>query len=81
MVFNKIDAYTFTEKDEDDLSPKTKENYSLPDLKKTWMASHKEKALFISALNRTNLEELRELVYEDVKRIFQVRYPYNNFLY
>ncbi|HLP10859.1 MAG TPA: GTPase HflX [Flavobacteriales bacterium] len=82
MVFNKIDAYTFTEKDEDDLTPATKDNLSLADLKKTWMADHKgQKAIFISAQNRTNLAELRELVYEDVKRIFQVRYPYNNFLY
>jgi GTP-binding protein HflX len=81
VVFNKIDAYTFTEKDEDDLTPSTKENLSLADLKKTWMGGHKEKAIFISALNKTNLAELREIVYADVKRIFQVRYPYNNFLY
>ncbi|HYG53160.1 MAG TPA: GTPase HflX [Flavobacteriales bacterium] len=82
MVFNKIDAYSFKEKDKDDLTPATKENLSLADLKKTWMATHKgQKAIFISALNKTNMNELRELVYEDVKRIFKVRYPYNNFLY
>jgi len=82
MIFNKIDAYSFIEKAEDDLTPITKENFSLDDLKKTWMAkSNNSKCIFISATNKTNFTELRALIYEDVKRIFQVRYPYNNFLY
>lgn len=82
MIFNKIDAYSFIEKAEDDLTPITKENFSLEDLKKTWMAkSNNSKCIFISATNKTNFAELRAMIYEDVKRIFQVRYPYNNFLY
>jgi GTPase len=82
MIFNKIDAYSFTEKAEDDLTPITKENFSLEDLKKTWMADHNNsKCIFISATNKTNFAELRSIIYEDVKRIFKVRYPYNNFLY
>ncbi len=82
MIFNKIDAYSFIEKAEDDLTPITKENFSLEDLKKTWMADqNNSKCIFISATNKTNFAELRSIIYEDVKRIFKVRYPYNNFLY
>ncbi len=82
MVFNKIDAFRFEEKDEDDLTPKTRENYSLDDLKKTWMGSGDEKnALFISAEKRTNINLLRQQLYEMVKDIHAVRFPYDNFLY
>lgn len=82
MVFNKIDAYSFIEKDEDDLTPRTKKNFTLDELKKTWLAKlNNEKCIFISAQNRENISELRELMYSEVKRIFAVRYPYNNFLY
>lgn len=82
MVFNKIDAYSFIEKDEDDLTPKTRENYSLDELKKTWLARmNNNQCIFISAQKRININELRELMYAEVKRIFAVRYPYNNFLY
>jgi len=82
MVFNKIDAFSFEEKDEDDLTPKTRENYSLDDLKKTWMGSGDEKnALFISAEKRTNINLLRQQLYEMVKDIHAVRFPYDNFLY
>lgn len=82
MVFNKIDAFRFEEKDEDDLTPKTRENYSLDDLKKTWMGSgDKNNALFISAEKRTNINLLRQRLYEMVKDIHAVRFPYDNFLY
>lgn len=82
MVFNKIDAFRFEEKDEDDLTPKTRENYSLDDLKKTWMGSgDKKNALFISAEKRTNIDLLRQRLYEMVKDIHAIRFPYDNFLY
>jgi GTP-binding protein HflX len=81
MVFNKIDAYTFIEKEADDLTPATKENLSLDELKKTWMAKSEHPALFISAKTRENLEEFRKIIYEEVKKIHIKRYPYNNFLF
>ena len=81
IVFNKIDQYTFTPKEEDDLTPITKENISLEDLKKTWMAKSSNDAIFISALNKTHFEELRDLLYERIKELHIQRYPYNNFLY
>jgi GTP-binding protein HflX len=81
MIFNKIDAYTFIEKDSDDLSPVTKENLNLDDLKKTWMANANTPALFISAKKRENIEEFRKILYEEVKKIHTERYPYNDFLY
>ncbi len=81
MVFNKIDAYRFIEKQEDDLSPIEKENYSLDDLKKTWMADAEYSSAFISAKKRTNIADLRQLLYEEVKKIHIRRYPYNSFLY
>ncbi|TAL78154.1 MAG: GTPase HflX [Bacteroidetes bacterium] len=82
IIFNKIDAFSHTVKDEDDLTPVLKENYSLPDLKKSWMASDKNhKTVFISAKNRENVEELRKILYEEVKKIHIKRYPYNEFLY
>ncbi len=81
MIFNKIDAYTFIEKDPDDLSPATKENLNLDDLMKTWMADANTPALFISAKTRENIEDFRKILYEEVKRIHVKRYPYNDFLY
>ena len=82
LVFNKIDAYTFVQKDEDDPSPMLRENYSLEELKKTWMSKlNGQLCVFISAQEKENIEELKEVVYEEVKRIFKIRYPYNNFLY
>ncbi len=80
MVFNKIDAYTYEKKDEDDLSPKTKENYSLEDVKNIWAAQN-SKSFFISAKEQKNIEDLRERLYEYVKEIHVTRFPYNNFLY
>lgn len=82
VVFNKIDAYQYVKQDEDDLSPKTKENYSLEELKQQWMSKmDDDKCVFISAENKTNFDELKHILYEEVKTIFQIRYPYNNFLY
>ena len=81
IVFNKIDQYTVTPKEEDDLTSITKENISLEDLKKTWMAKSSNDAIFISALNKTHFEELRALLYERIKELHIQRYPYNNFLY
>lgn len=81
IIFNKIDAFTYTVKDAYDLTPVLKENYSLDDLKKSWMASTHSKTVFISARTKQNVEELRRLLYEEVKKIHITRYPYNDFLY
>jgi len=81
MVFNKIDAYTYVEKEEDDLSPITKENYNLDYWQQTWMQKDNMPAIFISAKERTNIPELRALLYEEVKKIHAIRYPYNQYLY
>lgn len=81
MVFNKIDAFTYIEKEGDDLIPETKENYSLDVWKKTWMNKDNAPAIFISATERTNLQEIRKLIYTEVKKIHAVRYPHNNYLY
>jgi len=80
MVFNKVDAYTWIEKEEDDLSEDTRENLSLTDLKKEWVGKDRE-ALFVSALKKTNINELKDLLYQKVKEIHVKRYPYNDFLY
>ncbi len=81
MVFNKIDAYSHVEKDPFDLAPPTKENLSLEDLQNTWMAKANSPCLFISARQKVNMEEFKELLYEEVKKLHLVRYPYNNLLY
>ncbi len=81
IVFNKIDAYTFIPKEEDDLTPITEENISIEELKKTWMAKLNNGAIFISALNKTHFHVLREILYERIKELHIKRYPYNNFLY
>lgn len=82
VVFNKIDAYNHVEKDEDDLSPVLKENISLEELKNTWMSKMNNKnCVFISAENKENIEELKTIIYDAVKEIFQIRYPYHHFLY
>ena len=80
IVFNKMDAYMWTEKDADDLTPGTKENVSLTDLMQTWMA-RTEDCIFISARQRTNLEELKSLLYSRVRQLHVQKYPYNNFLF
>lgn len=95
LLFNKIDAYTYKKKDEDDLTPMTRENWPLVLLKDYWLAkyadpSHPQGApegnipshvLFISATDRQNIDQLRSLMYQEVKKIHAIRYPYNNFLY
>ena len=82
LVFNKIDAYHPIEKEEDDPTPRTEENFTLEELKKSWMAKmNNTQCVFISAQDKENIEELKEIIYEKVKEIFKVRYPYNNFLY
>lgn len=82
LIFNKIDAFTFVEKEADDLTPRTRENESLDDLRKTWMARMNENhVLFISARDKTNLKELREKLYNEIKKIHITRFPYNDFLY
>ena len=82
IVFNKIDAFSYIIKDEDDLTPLLKDNYSLSDLKKTWMSSDKHHlTVFISAKTKENVEELRKIIYEEVKRLHVKRYPFNDFLY
>lgn len=81
MVFNKIDLYTYEEKDEDDLSPVTKKNYSLEEWKKTWLAKYANNVVFISAGKRQNIDELRDRIYEVVAEMHARRFPYNNFLY
>ncbi len=80
MVFNKVDAFSYTPKDEDDLMPVVRENYSLSDLKKSWMAKE-EKSIFISAKKKTNFEAFRELLYREVVKIHVTRFPFNDFLY
>ncbi len=82
MVFNKIDAYTFTPKEEDDLTPMTRANWTLDMLKETWMAkNHDHQTVFISAASKENVDNLRAMMYDSIKRIHAIRYPYNNFLY
>ena len=81
LVFNKMDDFSYIEKEEDDLTPKTRENFSLEDLQKTWISKLEENTIFISALNKTNFQQLRKLLYEKVKTLHAKRYPYNNFLY
>ncbi len=81
IVFNKIDAFSYTPKDEDDLTPETKQNVSLEVLKKTWMSKLNADCIFISARENENIDELRKLIYEKVKDIHITRFPYNDFLF
>ncbi len=81
IVFNKVDLYKFILKEENDLTPMTKENFSLEMIKDMWMSKLEHETIFISALEKTNLNELRELLYKKIKGLHEVRYPYNNFLY
>ncbi|MBQ3624028.1 GTPase HflX [Prevotella sp. Rep29] len=81
VVFNKIDAYRWVEKEADDLTPPTRENVTLEELKRTWMAKLNENCLFISARERQNIEEMRRVLYEKVRQLHVQKYPYNDFLY
>ncbi|MBD5241145.1 MAG: GTPase HflX [Barnesiella sp.] len=81
MVFNKVDAFSFTPKDEDDLTPKTRENYSLDELKASWMNKIGDDAVFISAKEGLNIDELKAKIYEKAKQVHLTRFPYNDFLF
>jgi GTP-binding protein HflX len=81
VVFNKIDAFTYTPKDEDDLTPVKRENISLDELQRTWMAKLQDDCIFISAKNKENIDALKALMYERIKAIHIQRYPYNDFLF
>jgi GTP-binding protein HflX len=92
LVFNKVDAYTYQKKEDDDLSPVTKANWTLDMLKESWMARYYNNpeesifpnhlgTLFVSAITKENIDNLRHLLYDEVKKIHAIRYPYNNFLY
>ena len=81
LVFNKIDAYTWTEKADDDLTPATDENRSLDDLKQSWIAKANTPCIFLSAKRRTNIDKFRQDLYGMVREIHAGRYPFNHFLY
>lgn len=81
LVFNKMDAYTWTEKEADDLTPATDDNVSLDELRHTWMARMGDDCIFISARERRNIDELKELLYARVKQLHVQKYPYNDFLF
>jgi GTP-binding protein HflX len=81
LIFNKIDQYSYIEKEEDDLTEKTRENWSLEDLKKSHMAKSNDSCIFISAKKKQNIDNLKSMLYEKVKDIHKKRYPYNDFLY
>lgn len=81
IVFNKIDAFSFVPKEEDDLTPRTRENVSLDELKNTWMNRLQDNCIFISAKEKTNVDELKTKLYSRVREIHTTRFPYNDFLY
>ena len=81
VVFNKVDAYHWTPQDDDDLTEPTRENISLDDLKRTWMARLNGDCLFISAKQKQNIDELRNVLYQRVRELHVQKYPYNDFLY
>lgn len=81
IIFNKIDSYTWVEKEEDDLTPATRENVTLEELKRTWMGKLSDSCLFISAKQRENIDELRDILYKKVRELHVQKYPYNDFLY
>jgi GTP-binding protein HflX len=81
LIFNKIDAFGYTPKEEDDLAPVKRENISLEELKKTWMSKMQDNCIFISAKEKINIDSLKEMLYEKIKAIHIDRYPYNDFLF
>jgi GTP-binding protein HflX len=81
MVFNKVDAYTYVEKEEDDLTPFSDENLSLEDLKLSWMAKDNHPCIFISAKTKENFAPFKEMLYENIREVHALRYPYNDYLY
>ena len=81
LVFNKVDAFTYKPKDDDDLTPATRENLSLDDLKASWMAKMNDNCVFISAKKQINIDELKAMLYEKAKEVHLTRFPYNDFLF
>ena len=81
LIFNKVDSFSYKPKDEDDLTPKTKENISLEELKNSWMNKMHNDCIFISAKDKTNVDELKTKLYSRVREIHTTRFPYNDFLY
>ena len=81
VIFNKIDAFTYVQKEEDDLTPKTRENITLDELKETWMGKLADNCLFISAREKQNIENLKDIIYKKVCELHVQKYPYNDFLY
>lgn len=81
VLFNKTDAYTWVEKEPDDLTPSTRENITMVELQRTWMAKLKGECLFVSALHKTGVDEMRKALYDRVKQLHVQKYPYNDFLY
>jgi len=80
-IFNKIDAFSYEEKDDDDLTPRTKANFTLEEWKNSWMAKSNTPALFISAVQKENIEDFKKALYQSVKEIHAQRFPYNDYLY
>ena len=81
IVFNKVDAFSYVPKDEDDLTPRTKENIPLEELKATWMAKLNDDCVFISAKEQFNIDELKQKIYDKAKEVHMTRFPYNDFLF
>ena len=81
VIFNKVDAFTYVQKDEDDLTPKTRENITLEELKESWMGKLADNCLFISARERQNIDNLKDIIYKKVCELHVQKYPYNDFLY
>ena len=81
LVFNKIDAFKYTPKDPDDLTPRTRENIPLEEFRQTWMARMNNDCVFISAKERENIDELKQMLYNKAREIHSERFPYNDFLY
>ena len=81
LVFNKVDAFTYTPKDADDLTPRTRENISLDELKQTWMSRLGDDCVFISARKGINIDELKQRIYARAKEVHLSRFPYNDFLF
>ncbi len=81
FIFNKIDAFTYQKKDDDDLSPRTKDNFSLQEWENSWMAKNNTPSIFISAIQKENIDEFKEKLYAEVKKIHSQRFPFNDYLY
>ena len=80
-ILNKVDNYTYTPKEDNDLTPVSRENWTLDELMKTWMAKLGDDCIFISAKYKTHIDELRKLLYDKVRQLHVQKYPYNDFLY